>query len=59
MHPYPHAVAGKREETGQPLVPISVTPSMNAPRDRPMPYARAVDIAPAPEGSSEGYAEGF
>lgn len=59
MHPYPHAVAGKRKETGQPLVPVNVTLSMNAPRDRPMPYARAVDIAPVLVGSSEGNAEGF
>jgi hypothetical protein len=40
-------------------VPVSVTSSMNGPGDRPMPYAPAVDITPCPEGSFEGYAEGF
>ena len=59
MHPYPHEVAGKRKENGRPLVPVNAMPSMNAPRDRPMPYARAVDIAPVLEGSTEGNAEGF
>jgi hypothetical protein len=58
VHPYPRALGGKRKETGQSLVPVSMMPSINA-GDRPMPYARAVDIAPVLEGSSEGNAEGF